>query len=203
MVEKQNIKSIVFDAFNYILLILIFIVMVYPFLYVFNYSLSTPSQIKNPLLLIPEGINITNYKVLFSDSSIFKALLISISRSILGPALMLVVTSMGGYALSRPNLVCGRFIRLYFIATMYFSAGIIPTYLLYKTIGLTGSYWVYIIPGMVNVFNMILVKTFLESLPSSLEEAVLIDCGTEIYVIWTINHISTISAKIIRWRPIR
>jgi len=186
MVIKKTISGRVFDIVNYSFMALILIIMIYPFLYVLNYSVSTPALIKNPLLLLPAGVNFRNYAILFSNADIFKALFISVSRSILGPLSMMVVTSMAGYAISRKDLIWGRFFRIYFIATMYFTAGIIPTYLLYKNLGLTGNYLVYIIPGMVNVFNMILVKTYIESLPPSLEEAVLIDGGSELDAFWRV-----------------
>lgn len=161
-------------------MLVVFAVMVYPFLYVLNYSISSIPQVKHPLLLLPEGIQLESYRIIFRDSSVLHALFISVARSVLGPAAMLVVTATGGYVLSRPNLVFGRFFRMFFLFTMYVSAGIIPMYLVIQSLRLTNTFWVYILPMAVSAFNMILVKTYVEAIPPSLEESVLIDGGTEI-----------------------
>ena len=180
MVSKRTVFDIFFDIFLYVLMLAVFVLMVYPFVYVINYSISSISQVKNPLLLLPEGINFESYRILFSDSSILQALLVSVARSVIGPACMLIVTAMGGYVISRPNLVFGKFFRMFFLFTMYVGAGIIPMYLVVQALHLTNSFWVYILPMTVSAFNMILVKTYIEAIPPSLEEAVLIDGGTEI-----------------------
>jgi putative aldouronate transport system permease protein len=177
---KRSALDIVFDGFLYILMAAVFAVMVYPFLYVINYSISSAAQVKHPLLLWPEKVHFETYRILFSDASMLRALMVSVARTVVGPAFMLVVTAMGGYVISRPNLVFGRFFRMFFLFTMYVSAGIIPVYLVIQSLHLTNTFWVYILPGMLNAFNMILIKTYVESLPASLEESVLIDGGTEI-----------------------
>jgi putative aldouronate transport system permease protein len=176
---KRSIADHIFDTALHIFMILVFIVMVYPFLYVINYSISTVSQIKSPLLIIPEGIQFKSYAILFRDQSIYRALAVSIARSIIGPIVMIIVTGSAGYVISRPQLIFGKFFRMFFLFTMYMSAGIIPGYLLVKTLGLTNSFIVYILPSAVNAFFMMLIKTYIEALPPSLEEAVLIDGGTE------------------------
>lgn len=180
MVAKRSVIDTAFDLFLYMVMIFVFVVMVYPFLYVANSSISDLSQAKSPLLLIPVGVNFSSYQVLFRDSSLLRALLVSISRSVLGPMLMLFVTATGGYVISRPKLVFGRFFRMFFLFTMYLNAGIIPTYIVIQSLGLTNSYWVYILPMAVSAFNMILVKTYIEALPAELEEAVFMDGGSEI-----------------------
>jgi putative aldouronate transport system permease protein len=106
---------------------------------------------------------------------ILRGFFISLARSTLGPAFMVIVTSMAAYALARDDLVGRKFLNKYFIFTMYFSGGMIPLYLVMKGLNLTGSFWVYIIPGMFGAFNFVLVRTYIENIPSSLEEAALID----------------------------
>ncbi|MFV0400231.1 MAG: carbohydrate ABC transporter permease [Oscillospiraceae bacterium] len=180
MIEKRSAGERVYDALVYLFMLVLLVVMIYPFLYIVNYSISSAGQISQPLLLWPQGVNFESYKLLFSDDSVFRAFFISVSRSVLGSAIMLLVTGTGAYAISRPNLIFGKFFRMFFLFTMYFSAGVIPTYILYKNLGLTNSFWVYIWPMAVVPFNMILIKTYIESLPRELEEAVLIDGGTEV-----------------------
>lgn len=177
---KRSQVEILFDYLLILLAIVLFILSVFPFLYIFNYSFSTSSQISHPLLLWPQGFTIRSYNTLFSDSSVVRAFMVSVSRSIIGSVLMLIVNGMAAYALSRPSLPWGKFFRLFFLFTMYFSGGIIPTYILYKNLGLLNSFGVYIFPMIVIPFNMFLLKTYIESIPRDLEEAVLVDGGTEI-----------------------
>jgi putative aldouronate transport system permease protein len=180
LLTRRSVLDVVFDFFLYVLMAAVFVVMIYPFIYVINYSISNVAQARHALLLWPEAVHFESYRLLFRDPSILRALLVSVARSVIGPACMLVVTAMGGYVISRPNLVFGKFFRMFFLFTMYVSAGIIPMYLVIQGLRLTNTFWVYILPGAVNAFNMILMKTYIESLPASLEESVLIDGGTEI-----------------------
>ena len=179
MKRRLTLSGTLFDVFNTIFLICIFVVMVYPFLYMINYSISTPGRIRGTLLLLPTGLNLDSYKALLTDPAIIRALFISISRSVLGPIGMITISGMAGYVLSKKDLVFGKFFRMFMFFTMYFSAGIIPVYLLIQSLNLTGSYWVYIVPALVSPFNIVLIKTYIESIPDSLEEAVLIDGGTD------------------------
>lgn len=179
MIFKNSPGERLFDVFLYTLMAIVFLLMVYPFLYVFNYSISSVAQVKNPLLIIPEGIQLESYAIIFRDPTMYRAMLVSVARSVVGPIFMLMVTATGGYVISRPHLVFGKFFRMFFLFTMYLNAGIIPVYLVIQSLGLTNSFLVYIMPMAVNAFFMMLVKTYIEGIPSSLEEAVLIDGGTE------------------------
>lgn len=172
--------GLTFDILNSIFMILLFIVMAYPFLYVISYSFSTPAKITNPLLLLPQGFTLKAYNTLFSDSEFFTSLLVSLARTIVGPLTMLMVCGMGAYALSKRDLVFGKFFRMFIFFTMYFSAGVIPVYLLIKSLGLTRSFWVYILPSMASAYNVVLLRTYIESLPHELDEAVQIDGGNEL-----------------------
>ena len=164
--------GVTFDILNSLFMILLFIVMAYPFLYVISYSFSTPAKITNPLLILPQGVTLKAYVTLFSDSEFFHSLLVSVARTILGPLSMLVVCGMGAYALSKKDLVFGKFLRMMIFFTMYFSAGVIPVYLLIKSLGLTRSFWVYILPNIASAYNVVLMRTYIESLPRELDEAV-------------------------------
>ncbi len=175
-----TISGLTFDILNSLLMIVIFIIMLYPFIYVFSYSFSSPSKITNPLLILPKGFNVKAYTTLFSDEDFFHSVLVSLARTILGPILMLMVCGMGAFALSRRDLVFGKFFRMMLFFTMYFSAGIIPQYLLIKNLGLTRSFWVYILPSVASAYNVVLIRTYIESLPRELEEAVQIDGGNEL-----------------------
>ena len=175
-----TVGGVAFDAFNSLLMLVIFIIMLYPFLYVFSYSFSTPSKITNPLLLWPQGFNVKAYATLFADADFFHSVLVSVARTVLGPLGMLIVCGMGASALSKRALVFGKFFRMLIFFTMYFSAGVIPTYLLIKTLRLTRSFWVYILPSLASAYNVVLMRTYIENLPHELDEAVQIDGGNEL-----------------------
>jgi len=177
--RKTALGGVAFDVINAAVMACIFIAMVYPFLYMLNYSISTPGRGRGTLYLLPAGINLESYKILLADPAVLRALFISVSRSVLGPIAMMAVSGMAGYVLSKKDLIFGKFFRMFIFVTMYFSAGLIPGYLLIQSLRLTGSYWVYIIPMLVSPFNIILIKTYIESIPDSLEEAVLVDGGTD------------------------
>lgn len=186
MKRKISVSGFIFDSLNTVFMLLVFVVMLYPFVYVLNYSLSSPDKIGNSLLLIPAGLRFDSYNVLLKDAAVYRALLISISRSIIGPATMIVVCGMAGYVLSKKDLVFGKFFRWMIFFTMYFSAGLIPTYLMIRNLKMLNTYMVYIIPVMVNAFNIVLIRSYIESIPISIEEAALIDGANEFQVFWRV-----------------
>ena len=180
VIQPVTVAGLTFDILNSLLMIVIFVIMLYPFLYVFSYSFSLPSKITSPLLILPQGFNVKAYAMLFEDESFFQTLLVSIARTIIGPLSMLIVCGPGAYALSKRDLVFGKFFRMMIFFTMYFSAGVIPVYLLIKNLGLTRSFWVYILPSTASAYNVVLLRTYIESLPRELDEAVQIDGGNEL-----------------------
>lgn len=186
MTYKRTLGNSVFDVLNALLMVLIFIIMVYPFLYVINYSISTPSEASGTLLLLPRGLNLEAYTTLFKENGVMHAFGISVARSVIGAGLMLVVTGMAAYVLAAPDLVFGRFFRTVFVLTMYLSAGIVPTYIYMKQYHLLNSFWVYILPNLCVAFNLILIKTYIESIPRSLQEAVYIDGGNDLQAYWKV-----------------
>lgn len=186
MKYKSTPAGIIFDIINTIIMILAFVVTVYPFLYVINYSFSTFSQTSGTLLLLPKGFNVQAYATLLHDPKLIHAAFISASRSIIGPVLSLAVTGMAAYALAVPDLVFGKFFRIMFVLTMYVGGGLIPTYLFTKWYGLANSYLVYIIPSLFSAYNMILIKTYIESVPRSLQEAVYLDGGDDLVAYWRV-----------------
>lgn len=186
MKYKSTPAGIIFDFINTIIMVFAFIITVYPFLYVINYSFSTFSQVSGTLLLFPRGFNVQAYVTLLHDTKLIHAAFISVSRSIIGPVLSLAVTGMAAYALAVPDLVFGKFFRNMFVLTMYVGSGLIPTYLFMKWYGLANNYLVYIIPNLFNAYNMILIKTYIESIPRSLQEAVYLDGGDDFVAYWRV-----------------
>ncbi|HBP38405.1 MAG TPA: ABC transporter permease [Clostridiales bacterium] len=180
---KQRIQHImklsagdrIFDGFNTAFMILFMFSCLYPFYYIFIYSISDPIQASKGVLFWPLEPTLANYIAVTSIRGIGKAVLVSIGRTVIGSALMVFCSSLLGYLVSRESMPLRKVVYRFFVITMYFSAGLIPVFILFKTLGLYNSFFVYIIPGAVAVFNMILVKTSIEQLPASLEESAKLD----------------------------
>jgi putative aldouronate transport system permease protein len=181
---QRTFSGLMFDLLNLLMMLMLAILMIYPFLYIFSYALSVPVKMSGGMLLWPQGFTLDSYRAVFQQPSLVHGILISVARTLLGPLVMIVITSMAAYVLTRDDLIGVKFLRKFFVFTMYISSGLIPMYLLIKAVGLMGSFWVYIVPAAVSVFNMILIKTYIESLPKSLEEAALIDGANDFVVFW-------------------
>ena len=123
------------------------------------------------VLLIPKGINLDNYKKIFEISNLYNSAMVTVARVVIGTGLQLLVTAYMAYFFSKQNMWHRKFWYRMVVVTMYFSAGMIPIYLNIRMLGLLNNFWVYIIPGLLNVYNIILVKTSIESLPADLEES--------------------------------
>ncbi|WJH33723.1 carbohydrate ABC transporter permease [Paenibacillus sp. CC-CFT747] len=183
---KSSLGDRLFDVLNTLIMLLLFVVMVFPFLHLINYSLSDATKVSGKFLLLPRSPTFESYITMFKNPNLLHSIYISIARSVLGTALMIFITSMAGYVISRDDLIGIRFFRRFFVLTLYYSVGLIPSYLLVQKLGLTNTFWVYIVPGAVSVFNMILFKTYVESLPKELEEAALIDGASDLYLFFRI-----------------
>ena len=142
-------------------------------------------SIVSSLLSVNSGA-INQVLVLLKNSQVLHAMFISVMRSLIGPVLQLIVTGMAAYALSSPNLIFGKTLRTLFILPMYLSAGIIPNYIFMKAYGLTNNFLVYILPNICSSFNLILIRTYIESVPRSLTEAVYLDGGNDFQAYWKV-----------------
>jgi ABC-type glycerol-3-phosphate transport system permease component len=123
----------------------------------------------------PKGFSLTTYEQLFSRNDIWLAFVISIARTVVGTSLCVFFTSLLAYLVTQKSMYFRKAIYRYFIITMYINGGMIPWYITMKTFGLVNNFLVYVVPGIISVFNLILTKTFIESLPQSLEESAQLD----------------------------
>ena len=130
---------------------------------------------RHGIWLLPAGFTIENYKVLFKDSSILQAALVSASRAVLGTILSIACSSLFAYLLSKKELIGRKIFYRMLVITMYLNAGIIPYFIVMKAYGLKNNYLLYIIPSAVVAFYVILLKTYIEGLPPELEDAAKID----------------------------
>lgn len=151
-------------------------VMAYPIYYIVCYSLSDPAKITPGFLWFVEGTpSLQSYADVFAFGGIPQAFMISVFRCILSPLLMLAVTLPAAYALSKPGMYFRKFFLLVLTLTMYIDAGMIPNYLRISSLHLNHTFWVYVILGAFSAFNLILVKTYMEGIPTSLEESAYVD----------------------------
>ena len=169
-------SDVVFAIFNYAFFTAFTFTCIFPFYYLFINTVSDNELVKRGLVnFYPKGFNIDNYLALRDVSDLGTSFMVSISRTIIGTALMVLATAFVGYLVTKQEMWHRSFWYRFLVITMYFNAGLIPTYLNMDLLGLTQNYLVYILPGIVAPYNIILVKTYIESIPSELEESAFID----------------------------
>lgn len=150
----------------------IFLVTFIPFWYIFVLSINDATDtLRGGMLLFPRKPTFESYLTVFQNDEILKAMIITIARTLIGVPLTLANVALLAYVLSKKDLVHRRGINLFFVFTMYFSGGMIPTYMVIKMLGLIDNFWVFIFPGAMNIYWMILVRTYMEGLPRELFEA--------------------------------
>ncbi|WP_168121318.1 carbohydrate ABC transporter permease [Paenibacillus sp. HB172176] len=166
----------IFDICNIIFLLLLMVVTLYPFINTLAVSFNNAQDsIKGGIYLWPREWSLGNFKYVFHQSTIFHATMISVFRTVLGTLLTVLCSAMVAYTISRDDYVLRKFITLAFILTMYFNGGLIPTFLLIRDLGMINSFSVYIWPGLIGVFNLIIIRSFIYGLPESIVESARID----------------------------
>lgn len=152
------------------------LICVFPFYYLFINTISDNSlSARGLILLYPRGIHFENYVQVFKISGIMQAVLISLVRTLLGTACSVAASAFLGYLLSKQNMLGHKIVYRFIIISMYFNAGIIPWYMNMMNLHLLNNFWVYIIPYIVVPYNIILIKTYMEGISPSLEDAAQID----------------------------
>ena len=178
--HKKKYKStpgdIVFNMINYTIFTIFTLACIFPFYYLFINTISDNELVvKGVINFIPRGINLNNYKTLLSVSDLGNALIVTIARTVIGTALMVMASGLVGYLVTKKELWGRKFWYRFLIITMYFNAGTIPWFMNMQMLGLTNNFLAYIIPGIVAPYNIILVKTYIESIPAELEESAEMD----------------------------
>lgn len=183
----RNKRLTLGDYINYSVLLLISLTSLFPFFYIISVSLTDP-EIYVPLkfYLLPEKWSIQAYTYILSTNSFMNALKSTLFITIVGTALNLLFTFTMAYGLTKQELPARNFIISCVIFTLVFNAGLVPSYLLVKELGLLNSYWALIWPNLTNAWSLIVVKSFIDSLPAELEESARIDGCTELGVFYKI-----------------
>lgn len=183
-VMQTRFWDISFSISNYILLSLITFACIYPFYYIFIYSISDPVAASGGLVFLPKGLNVDNYVRMLQLPNIYSSFVISVLRTLLGTVITVFSCTFFAYLVTKRELPFRKLIYRYVVITLYLNAGLIPWYLTMKSLGMKNNFLVYIIPGAIVGFYVILIKTFIESLPGALEESAMID-GAGYFTIFT------------------
>ena len=173
--KKRNTAVAGFDVINAVMLLLFTFICIYPFYYIFIYSLSDPIGSQKGVYLLPVGVTLQNYINIFHLKGLANSAFVSISRTLAGTALTAVCCTFFAYLVTKKQLYCRKAVYRFVIISMYFNAGLIPWYLTMKMFHLNNNFLVYILPYIISAYYVILIKTFIEQLPQSLEESAKID----------------------------
>ena len=180
-------KYTAFDYINMIFLTLFGVVTIYPFHYVVIGAFSNgQTYMSGGVFFAVRGFTLDNFKAIIGDSTLWTAFRNSALRTAAGVASGLLFTSLVAYAMGSPHLRCKALYQNLYIFTMFFSGGTIPFYLLIRVLGLYNSFWVYIVPALFSVYNMIVISNFFRGIPDGLREAAEIEGAGEITIWWTI-----------------
>lgn len=173
---KKSRGDIVFDVINYTVFTLFTLLCVFPFYYVVINSISANNLVDTgKVMFYPIGVHFNNYIEVLKMERMGRAAWVSAARTVLGTVLSMLGASYMAYLFTKQNMWKRKLWYRLVIATMYFSAGLIPSYMNNKMLGLVNSFWIYVIPGIFPVYNMVLIKTYMESISPALEESAQID----------------------------
>lgn len=178
--KRKSTGSRIFSIVNSTLLILISLVCLLPFINVIASSFaSTQEVVAKRFILFPTTFSLDAYRYILSTPTIFNGLGVSIGVTVVGTIVSMILTALMAYGLSRKYLLGRNIINFIVVFSMLFSGGMIPTFLVVKSLGLIDSYWSLILPVSLNAFNMIIMRNFFQALPDSLEESAKIDGATD------------------------
>lgn len=187
--KKRITGGMIFDAFNIFIMLMVIVASAYPFLYVVVASFSDPTELARHqgILLMPlQPFTLEAYKMTFQLPQLLTGYINTIFYVVVGVAVNLIMTTLGAYFLSMDGPMHKNIVAFMVIFTMYFSGGMIPSYLNIKDLGLMDSRWALILPGAISVTNMVILRTAFQNVPSSLREAAEIDGATIIQVLFKV-----------------
>jgi putative aldouronate transport system permease protein len=177
----------VFQVFLLVVIALLCIVMIYPFVHVLSISFSSAAEALRPgLHWYPHEVSLFAWKRVLSNNTIWGTMGNTVFRTVVGTFLTLIFMALGAYPLSKKHLPHRGFYAMVIIATMFFSGGLIPSYLLIKSLGLIDSRWALIVPGLISTYSLLILRNFFMSIPEELEDAAKIDGANEVRILFTL-----------------
>lgn len=189
MVQKRSAGEIVFDIFNVLFMLLLVFVTLYPLYYVAMCSISDSGQLMGSrgMMLLPKGFSLAAYQAVFSNPNILSGYRTTLIVVVFGTAISVMMTAIAAFLITRKQFAIRKVMAYMMVFTMFFTGGMIPTYLMvYKWLHLGNTLWALILPTAISTYNMIIMKSNFESLPDSLEEAAKIDGANDITVLFRI-----------------
>ena len=170
----------IFDIFNMILLFLVSVSTIYPFINMFSISISPIEEVmRSNFIILPKKITFEAYEYVIKYGNLEDAFRVTVFITIVGTLINLVLTCLGAYVLSNKDLPGRNVLTTFVIITMIFHGGLIPTYMVVKSVGVVNTVWALILPNAINTFWLILMRNFFQSIPSSLSESARIDGCSE------------------------
>ena len=174
--KKKSLGERIFEICNTIFMVAFVIITLYPVLNTlaisFNDGIDT---VRGGIHLIPRKFTLQNYYTVLHKQNMVTGAYITVLRTVVGTFLALATNALLAFIVSRKRFLFKSQLSLFWVITMYVNGGLIPTFLLYKNLHLTGTFWVYVIPGTVSAFNMLVLRTYMVGLPDSLEESAQLD----------------------------
>lgn len=173
--QTKSRSSKFLRGLNFFLLIVFAFLCVYPLCFIFINSISGADAVVRGVYILPEDFSLEFYKSLLQMPNIPNSIVVSVARTVLGTALTVICSSFLGYMVTQSELPMRKWVYRFVVATMYFNAGLIPWYILMVNLGLKNNFLLYILPSAVGAYYVVLSKTYIESIPASVEESAKID----------------------------
>lgn len=173
--QTKSLSSKFLRGLNFFLLIVFAFLCVYPLYFIFINSISGADAVVRGVYILPEDFSLEFYKSLLQMPNIPNSIVVSVARTVLGTALTVICSSFLGYMVTQSELPMCKWVYRFVVATMYFNAGLIPWYILMVNLGLKNNFLLYILPSAVGAYYVVLSKTYIESIPASVEESAKID----------------------------
>lgn len=189
MVKDNSISSKILNVIIFIFIAVLMIITLYPIIYIFSVSVSSTTAYESGrVVFLPVEFNLETYKVIFEAGTIPKAFINSVIYTIVYVFVSLLLSTTMAYPLSRAKerVAFKGFFSKLVVFSMFFSAGTIPNYLVVKNLGLMNSMWALILPSAISTYNLVVMRSFFEAIPESLEEAAFIDGANEIQIFWKV-----------------
>ena len=186
--KKTSVGDTIFVVCNTLFMILFVLITLYPILNTVAISLNDGTDaLRGGIYLWPRKFTWKNYLTVIQKDNLLTGAYISVARTVIGTLLALIANAILAFIVSRKRFLFKKQLSLFWVITMYVNGGMIPTFLLYKNLGLTNSFWVYVIPGMFSAFNMLVIRTYMNGLPESLEESAQLDGAGYTTIFWKIT----------------
>lgn len=182
IVGRESKSRKVFNVFNVTLFLLINVICLYPLWYILVQSLSDGAKAAHAIFW-PVNFTLENYRMILNRADIGHALLISVLRTVIGTSITVLACMLLGYLFTKQDMPFRKLMYRMLTITMYVSGGLIPTYLVFKSYGINNTFWVYLLPTAIDAYYVILIKTYVESLPASVEESAMLD-GAGVFTIF-------------------